>query len=176
VLRFSTTPTELVGSTSVEGVSVVGGPDSEPEVIETGLVLRSVGYRGSEIDGLPFDPARCIVPNEAGRVTDRGQPVAAVYVTGWIKCGAQGVIGTNRTCAEETVGQLIRDRKDGRLRSAVGSNADLDALLSARNVTVVDWNGWQSIDAAERSRGTESSRPRIKLVAVDQLLTAASGV
>jgi ferredoxin--NADP+ reductase len=177
VLWFAATPTEILGKSHVEGLAVdTGRPEGKREVIEAALVVRAIGCRGRAIDGLPFDPDAGVVPNDAGQVTDSGNAVAGVYVTGWIKRGAQGVIGTNRTCAEETVGQLIRDRKDGRLRSAVGSNADLDALLSARNVTVVDWNGWQSIDAAERSRGTESSRPRIKLVAVDQLLTAASGV
>jgi ferredoxin--NADP+ reductase len=167
VLRFSTTPKELLGSTRVEGVAVADADGAD--VIEAGLVLRSVGYRGSEIAGLPFDPDRCIVPNEAGRV------FAGVYVTGWIKRGARGVIGTNRTCASETVAQLMRDFADGTLAAAVRPAAELEALLAARDVRVVDWNGWQAIDAEERKRGAESARPRVKFAAVEELLVASRG-
>ncbi len=59
--------------------------------------------------GLPFDETAGVVPNVAGRVD--GAPGS--YVTGWIKRGPRGVIGTNRTCAEETVGELWRDHLDG---------------------------------------------------------------
>jgi ferredoxin--NADP+ reductase len=172
VLHFSTTPTALVGETHVEGVEVGDGPAGE--VIETSLVLRSVGYRGTPIDGLPFDPDRCIVPNDGGRVTESGTAMPGVYVTGWIKRGPRGVIGTNRTCAAETVSALLRDYADGRVGGTESAITDLDALLASRDVTVVDWAGWQAIDADERKRGSEAARPRVKIVDRAELLTAAA--
>ncbi len=42
----------------------------EREEIETGLVLRSIGYKGEGLEGLPFDERRGVIPNENGRVTD----------------------------------------------------------------------------------------------------------
>jgi ferredoxin--NADP+ reductase len=171
VLRFSTTPTALVGETHVEGVAVGDSPAGE--VIETSLVLRSVGYRGTAIDGLPFDPDRCIVPNDGGRVTENGSAVPGVYVTGWIKRGPRGVIGTNRTCAAETVSALLRDYTAGRIGGPGSAAIDLDELLASRDVTVVDWAGWQAIDAEERKRGSETARPRAKLAERAELLTAA---
>ena len=37
------------------------------EVIDTGLVLQSVGYRGTAIPGVPFGDDHAIIPNRAGR-------------------------------------------------------------------------------------------------------------
>ncbi|MGE0219856.1 FAD-dependent oxidoreductase [Mycolicibacterium sp.] len=165
VLRFSDAPVELVGERRVTGVRTTSG------FVETGLVLRSIGYRGVPIDGLPFDDESGRVPNEAGRVVDGGAPLAGVYVAGWIKRGPRGVIGTNRTCAQETVANLLVDFAAGLLNRAV--DGDVRALLADRDVAVVDWQGWLAIDAAERARGAAAGRPRSKLVRVDDLVGAA---
>jgi NADPH-dependent glutamate synthase beta chain and related oxidoreductases len=53
------------------------------ERIETGLVLRSVGYRGVPLPGVPFDERANVIPNEAGRVIGAER----TYVAGWIKPG-----------------------------------------------------------------------------------------
>ena len=75
--------------------------------------MRAVGHRGRPVAGLPFDDDRGVVPHDAGRV--EGRP--GHYVVGWIKRGPSGGIGTNRTCAAETVGSLLDDAVAGRLPS-----------------------------------------------------------
>lgn len=53
-----------------------------------------------------------VVPNQHGRVVRAdGSAVAGLYVSGWMKRGPSGVIGTNRTDAEETVSALWQDLK-----------------------------------------------------------------
>ena len=54
-----------------------------------------------------------------------GQPLPGVYTAGWIKRGPRGVIGTNRTCAHETVGHLLDGYAAGELAAArpIGSMA-----------------------------------------------------
>ncbi|CAJ1499173.1 FAD-dependent oxidoreductase [[Mycobacterium] burgundiense] len=176
VFRFGTTPVEVVGADRVEGLRVTathGGAAADDEVIETGLVLRSVGYRGTALPGVPFDTERGVVPNERGRVTEGGDIVPGVYVTGWIKRGPRGFIGTNRTCAQETVAALIDDFRGGRLPEVAAPDAGIDAVLEASGVAPIDWAGWQRIDEEERRRGGETSKPRVKLVAVPDLVTAA---
>jgi len=42
----------------------------ERETIECGLVFRSIGYKGTGLEGVPFDEGRGVIPNEGGRVTD----------------------------------------------------------------------------------------------------------
>ena len=165
VFRFNTSPVSVVGQDRAQGLQV-HSERSGTEVIETPLILRSIGYRGLAVDGLPYDDATATVPNDRGRVAD------GVYVTGWIKRGPRGVIGTNRLCAEETVAQVWADFDGGRLDREIGDRASLDALLTARGAEPMGWSGWRAIDAAERARGQDADRPRVKFVSIDELLGA----
>jgi ferredoxin--NADP+ reductase len=45
-------------------------------------------------------------------VPPRNGPARGEYVTGWIKRGPRGIIGTNKACALETVTQRLRDLPD----------------------------------------------------------------
>jgi ferredoxin/flavodoxin---NADP+ reductase len=169
VLRFLASPVALVGDGRVEAVEVVRNelhedagrlvarPTGETEVIPAGLVLRSVGYQGVALPGVPFDDRTGTIPNVEGRVTGAER----VYVAGWIKRGPSGVIGTNKKDATETVERLLQDARDGLLDAS--RPADLAALLDAKGVEYVDYAGWQAIDAAERAAGEPLGRPRVKL-------------
>ena len=148
-------------------------PTDERELVECGIVFRSVGYRGVPLPGVPFDEGSCTLPNEAGRVlgADRA-PLEGVYCAGWIKRGPTGVIGTNKKDATETVELLLEDARAGRLERGLDASA-IDALLAERGVPVVTQSGWEAIDAAERAAGELRGRPRVKLGEWDQLLSAA---
>jgi ferredoxin--NADP+ reductase len=184
--RYFTSPVEVVGDNHVTGLRVVhnsvdesgrlvpGDPAAGTELIETPLVLRSIGYKGSATEGLPFDAATGTVPNDAGRVLgEDGEPVPGVYVTGWIKRGPRGVIGTNRSCAEQTVAQVWQDFDNGKLARDVNDRTELHELLKLRGADPVGWQGWRVIDCAERERGAEESRPRVKFVDITEMLMVA---
>src|SRR6478735_1506402 len=109
-LRFYTSPTAILGDGHVEAIEVVRNElvdgravaTEDRETIPFGIVFRSVGYRGTPIEALPFDEGSCTVPNEGGRVLDGdGVPLTSVYCAGWIKRGPSGVIGTNKKDATE---------------------------------------------------------------------------
>jgi ferredoxin/flavodoxin---NADP+ reductase len=174
VFRFCTSPTEVVGDSRTEGLRV-RRPDGTSEVIETSLVLRAISYRGSPVQGLPFDSAVGIIPNTDGRVLELdGAPSVGVYVTGWIKRGPRGVIGANRTCAQETVLKLWQDFDAGLLDCTVADRETLFDVLDERGARKVTWQGWRAIDASERKRGAEASRPRVKYVGVEEMLRVAT--
>ncbi len=185
VFRFMTAPVEIVGGAAVEGVRVAvnrlvpngrtscAGPD-DVELISTALVFRSIGYRGSAVDGLPFDISKGVIPNQRGRVLDdHGQQLPGVYAVGWIKRGPHGGIGTNRSCAQETVARLWEDFDAGLLARNVAGRPALDRLLAARAARPVDWRGWLAIDSAERKRGAEASRPRVKFADIADMIHVA---
>ncbi|WP_078593606.1 FAD-dependent oxidoreductase [Streptomyces sp. NRRL S-920] len=109
VLRFHSRPAEVLGEGRVEAVRVTS--DAGERTLRAGMMLRAIGYRGLPVPGLPFDESTGTVPHEGGRVT--GQP--GTYVVGWIKRGPTGGIGTNRTCAAETVSTLLADAVAGTL-------------------------------------------------------------
>ncbi|MGN6160562.1 MAG: FAD-dependent oxidoreductase, partial [Marmoricola sp.] len=151
VLRFDTAPVRILGDERVSGLevaaTVVSGAGvqltDEREVIATNTVLRSVGYRGVAVPDLPFDETTHTVPNEAGRVD------VGTYVTGWIKRGPRGFIGTNKTCAEETVQSLLSDLNAGLLPTPSGSQAAFAELARSRQPDLIDSLGWAAIDAHE---------------------------
>lgn len=125
------------------------------------LVLRSIGYRGRPLPGVPFDQQSATIPNVAGRVIDeQGALLPGEYCVGWIKRGPRGVIGTNKPDAVETVRHLLADVADAPLKD---SRPDLDEQLAARGVTATNLDGWHQIDRAERLRGEERGSARTKI-------------
>ncbi|MFC9789062.1 FAD-dependent oxidoreductase [Rhodococcus sp. NPDC127528] len=188
VFRYLASPTAVLGTDRADAVTVVRNelvadehgtlsarPTGDTETVPTSLVLRSIGYRGVPVPGVPFDERRGTIPNDHGRVLagPGGAPVDGVYVTGWIKRGPSGVIGTNKSCAKDTVARLFEDFQAGHLVRQVGSRRELTKLVGQRQPARIDYRGWRAIDSAERSRGAATGRPRVKITDVDELLAAA---
>jgi ferredoxin--NADP+ reductase len=170
-LAYQLTPKRILGEQRAEGVEFTGTGSNETRRIDAGLVLTSIGYRGTPIRDLPFDDEACIVPNDGGRVAG----AAGSYVAGWIKRGPTGFIGTNKSCAAQTVHNLVADYNDGLLADPSGKPAALDRLVRSRRPDVVDAAGWKAIDAAEIARGG-GDRPRDKFTTVADMLVAAASV
>ncbi|MBO9532487.1 MAG: FAD-dependent oxidoreductase [Solirubrobacteraceae bacterium] len=189
VLRFFVSPVRIEGDDKVERIVLErnelvadGGAlrakgTGEEEVLETGLVFRAVGYRGEPLAGIPFDERRALIRNEDGRVLDdAGSHLHGEYTAGWIKRGPSGVIGTNKKCAHDTVDGLLHDLTAKRMNAPKDPSRDgIDALLHERVTELVEWQGWQAIDAAEVAAGEPQGRPRVKLVTYDGLNEAARG-
>jgi ferredoxin--NADP+ reductase len=188
VLRFLRSPVEILGEGEhgpVTGVRIVrneiqqteGGAlravaTGDEEVIEAGLVLRSIGYRGRPVDDVAFDERRGLIRNTGGRVC--AQPADAhegEYVIGWIKRGPSGVIGTNKKDAADTTAKIVEDRDAGRLNTPTHPGpADTAAVYAQRAPDSVTWVGWEAIDAHEKTSGQPHGRPRIKLVRLADLV------
>jgi ferredoxin--NADP+ reductase len=169
-LRFRCRPVRLVGHDRVSGLVVRG---EREELLPVEGVLHAVGYGASPLPGLPFDRDTGTVPHVAGRVVDpRRGVVPGVYVTGWLKRGATGVIGTNKADAGETVASLLADLPG--LRRAPDRDADsVAALLERRGVPVVTWDGWRRIERAEERLGARQGRAVAKLADLSAMLELA---
>jgi ferredoxin--NADP+ reductase len=184
VMRFLASPVEVIGgeggrvkAVKVERNQLVQSPDGslrpkgtgEFETLETGLILRSVGYKGTPLPGVPFNDATGTIPNVAGRVTSQrdGSTVHGEYVVGWAKRGPSGVIGTNKPDAAATVAVMVEDL--GRLPGAT-SDEDITALLRERGVDFVSYADWKRLDAHETSQGAAQGRPRVKETRVEEMM------
>jgi ferredoxin--NADP+ reductase len=178
VLRFLASPVEIKGDGKVESIVVgrnelVEDGGSEREELECSLVLRSVGYTGIPIEGVPFDEKRGLILNEGGRVLDSHDSGHKVghYTAGWIKRGPSGVIGTNKKDALETVQHLLADIGSQSLLSPANPEPSaVDDLLAERGIRFVSFEDWQAIDQAEVGRGEPHGRPRVKFVRVEEML------
>jgi len=188
VLRFQVSPVEIVGSDRVEAVRIgsnrmvtdasgaaVAEATGATETLATGLALRSIGYLGKGLPGLPFDERSGTLPNVGGRVIDpmTGQTVPGMYAAGWIKRGPSGVIGTNRTDSAETVSALLDDHEAGNLPCPTATAGDFVTLLEQRQPARVNREHWQRIDEHELALGLSSGRPRIKLTDHNDMMRLA---
>lgn len=180
VLRFLVSPVAILGTDRVTGVDLVHNelrtdetgrtvavPTGATETIEAGLVLRAVGYHGHPVPDLPYDARTGTVPNKQGRV----EP--GVYVSGWIKRGPNGFIGTNKSDSEQTVARVLDDIDAGLLATPMGNASTVAAMVRRKRPDLVDLRGWQAIERAERQRGMDTGRPRVKFTDVDQMRRVA---
>jgi ferredoxin--NADP+ reductase len=179
-LRFFARPVRILGEERVRGVEVertaVDGDGravgtGEVELLPADLVVRSVGYRGTPLPGLPVDERSGTIANEAGRVLRDGAVSPGEYVAGWIKRGPSGVVGTNKHDARETVASLLADVAEDRLRTG-GPVGDLVQELVGRGAEPVLLDDWRAIDAAEVALGASRGRARTTLHERAALLAA----
>lgn len=179
VLRFLASPVRFAGGARVERVEVMTnrlieprhGQGSEARSVATGrsflleadLVIQATGFSATPVPGVSFDEVRGVFRHERGRVVaSDGSLRVGTYVTGWAKRGCRGVIGSNRQDSGETIGSLVEDATNRRLRPpTVSRESVLDAVR--RSVRTVSRDGWSSIDRVEREAGRVQGRPRVKI-------------
>lgn len=191
-LRFLVSPTELVAGPDggvramrlarnelySEGGQLKSRATGEVEELPADLVFRSVGYRGVPIAGVPFDDRSGAIPNQLGRVTDPAtkSAVPGIYVSGWIKRGPSGVIGTNKKDGTETATAMLEDAAASRVLSPGRADGTaIDALVRSRRKDVVSYGDWSRLDALEVAAGERNGRPRVKLVTRAEVAAALKG-
>lgn len=184
VMRFLVSPVEVLGeggrvaAVRIEKNALVQSSDGSMrpkgtgqfETLACGMILRSVGYKGVALPGVPFDDASGTIPNAGGRITigRGGEVVPAQYVVGWAKRGPSGVIGTNKPDAAATVALMLEDVPS--LPAADRDPELIPALLRERGIDYVSYMGWKALDAHETSQGAAQGRPRVKVTRVDEML------
>ena len=143
--------------------------------LAAGLVLRSVGYRGTPLPGVPFDDVKGVVPSRGGRVIQNGgAPVSGFYTAGWIRRGPSGIIGTNRECAAETAEAVLEDWRADRVARDPSLRFQLLSRLQTGAEQIVDLEGWHRIDQMEKTDGAARGKPREKITFVSEMLAAAA--
>jgi ferredoxin--NADP+ reductase len=190
VLRFLVSPQELYGNEAnqVTGMRIVHNElyatddgalrPRATDVVEdlpVGLVFRSVGYQGVPLPDVPFDGRRYTIPNEKGRVLNPEtlQPILGEYVSGWIKRGPSGVIGTNKPDALETVRCMLEDVPRGDvLTPDTPSPQAAQKQIHEQQPLYVSFDEWLKLDALEVKRGKSEGRPRVKFTRVADMLSA----
>jgi len=195
-LRFFLAPTAFVPDATGKAVAGVTAdvtalegeagsqravPTGATETLPAGLVLRSIGYKSISVPGVPFDDVRAVVRNTAGRVVNEdGSRVPGLFVSGWLKRGPSGIIGTNIPDAKETAGAILADVAAAALPAVTAPAPGIDGLrdlLIRRGRAasdLVSWRDYTAINAAEVAAGAAHGKPREKLTDVAAMLAAAA--
>ncbi|NIR44662.1 MAG: FAD-dependent oxidoreductase [Gemmatimonadetes bacterium] len=189
-LRFLVSPVEIYddGKGGVGGMKLVHNelyesedgslrprPTDVFEDLDVDMVFRSVGYRGVPVAGVPFHERWGIIPNVQGRVIDPESdgPLTGLYVSGWIKRGPSGVIGTNKPDAAETVERMLEDaRADAVLEPSSPDPESAERTVCGVRPDCVSWEDWKRIQAVEDEAGKKQGRPRVKLTSLEEMLAA----
>ncbi len=188
-IRFLVSPVELIGNADgrvsamrlvknalheTEDGSIRPQATEQVEELPVDMVFRSVGYRGVPIPNLPFHDKWATVPNDKGRVTTmENKPVRGMYVTGWIKRGPTGIIGTNKPDAAETVKTLLADAGAGAVLDPTATDqASIETLVRERQPEMVSYSDWLRLNDLETQKGTSQGRPRVKFTEVGEMLAA----
>jgi ferredoxin/flavodoxin---NADP+ reductase len=185
-LRFQASPVAVLGSDRVTGVRVEhntlsyaanGGVSARGsgtfEEIPCGLVLRSIGYRGVAIAGVPFDETNGVLPNEHGRILGAdGHALPGLYAAGWIKRGPTGLVGTNKGDAKETVLSLLADARLLQATHAPCHPERIVERLREGGVRALSFADWQRLDRLELEAGKARGKVREKLVSIEAMLSA----
>jgi ferredoxin--NADP+ reductase len=185
-VRNFESPKEIVGDGKVEKIvlekTALSGEAFQQNARGTGqtlevgcgLILRSIGYKGIAMPGVPFDERAAVIPSVAGRVQANGAAVPGLYVAGWIKRGPSGVIGTNKPDGYETADSVLADA--GLLAPCpTPDSAALLGLLKSRGVRVVSFGDFRKIDAVEVERGKRVGKPREKFSRIEEMLAILGG-
>ncbi|ORV47510.1 ferredoxin [Mycolicibacter engbaekii] len=169
---YGLTPARVLGDSRCEAIEFTVTGTDQVRRIDAGMVLTSIGYHGTPIADLPFDDAAGVVPNEGGRVIDpaTGRRVPGAYVSGWIKRGTNGFIGSNKADSLKTIQTLASDYNAGLLTEPVAGPRAVARMVHARQPDVIDAAGWKAIDQAEIERGQAQGRPRVKFTRVPDML------
>ena len=186
IFRFLVSPVELIGTDRVEAIKIIKNElvqsddgslrpraTEQSETIPVGLVFRSIGYKGVALPDVPFDAKSGVIPNDHGRVLDAEskKPVLGEYVTGWIKRGPSGIIGTNRPDSVETVEAALADMRAGNTLNPASVSPDaIPNLLNQNGVDYVTYEDWRRLDQEEIARGTAINRPRLKFSRVEDMM------
>ena len=186
-LVSSDTNPERVGKVVCERTNLEGEPfhqksvgTNETEMLSADLVLVSIGYRGMPLEGMEelqlFDNQSGTVANEHGKVAGDNN----LFVTGWIKRGPSGIIGTNISDAKDTVASVMKfiesKQDDSPQQSKEGRVGMREFLQSQEGIQAISWNQFLKIDAAETdsNRLRNDEQPREKILSIDEMINAAS--
>ncbi|XP_017472894.1 PREDICTED: NADPH:adrenodoxin oxidoreductase, mitochondrial isoform X2 [Rhagoletis zephyria] len=148
-------------------------PTNRSEHLQADLLLRSIGYKSTCVDGgICFDKRSGCVYNEYGRVlkdaasktVDKG-----LYVAGWLGTGPTGVILTTMNGAFSVAKTICDDI----LSNEVDTSKAKLGLEAKQFKRLVTWSHWERIDQAEMQAGQKLCKPREKFVDVEEMLKVA---
>ncbi|KAF6014564.1 hypothetical protein HII12_001389 [Brettanomyces bruxellensis] len=137
---------------------------ADPELLEE-VIFRDNSIK---IERIPNTRSyrSIITPTEDGKVIGRNDS----YCVGWVANGSRGNINST-VMTSGLLAEIIQEQLN-----AKNNNIDkpgrkvMEELLDKRNVNVVNWDDWTTIEAFEKMKGKESGKPMEKVTDFKEML------
>jgi len=144
------------------------------EELDVGLVFRSIGYHGVALSDIPFNDNWGVISNDKGRIIDENNNfLPGHYVTGWVKRGPTGVIGTNKADSGETVKSIIDDITNDSVNKVQDTDIkNIEKLINQRKKDYLSYEEWLKVDKIETEKGAEKGKPRVKFTEIEEIIKA----
>ena len=140
-------------------------PSDLPDIsIDSDIVIKSIGYQSTPIDGVPFDNRKKIIPHNFGCVVDPDQDnkeMIGLYVAGWAKRGPVGIIDATLRDTKQTFGILKHHLETQQLQPKSTSIEEIVDILPKSSVT---YKNWLRVDEFERVEGEKKHKIRDKVL------------
>ena len=183
-LVFQCTPIEITGSKNkVNGIKLARNKlllnknniikaktTKNIFTIDTNLVISSIGFLGKELSNIPFNKITSTISNVDGQLIDKGELCRKEFTTGWIKRGAQGVVGTNKADASQSVRKMFESLKFNNNSNFKTLGKDIKFLLERKKINFVSFDDWKIIDSYEIEAGKLKNKPRQKIGSMSEML------
>lgn len=152
-----------------KGAKAVSDQTAQPEVLECGLLVFSVGYKSLNIAPgyLPFDETRSVLKT-AENAFCRLDHFPNVYGCGWCATGPRGTIATTQSFSKSVSQTIISDSLKGHFNGEKTGFEKVGPILSQQNVQSTTWDDWKAIDLFETKLGAQLGKQREKIVDLNQ--------
>ena len=144
----------------------IGGKKSADFCLRTNLCVSAVGWRSEKLEGIPFDESKGVIANNEGRVKPK------VYVSGWAKRGCNGLIGSTKADASQTVDMILSDWKESGQKEI--DDSPIEAFLNGRNVMFSGKAGWFVLERYEAALGKPDNKRSVKVKSAGEMRRISS--
>lgn len=150
-------------------------PTNEFVEIKNELVILSIGYQGTSIEGFEendiwFENNK--LHNRGGRVLSRKSKgenkenltyKTGWYTSGWIKNGPKGVIAVTMMDSFDTAENILEDLTNGTYLKVEKDKDIIDSDTFKSLDDVVYWDNWKKLDNYEIKEGEKTGKSRYKV-------------
>eukprot|EP01040_Poterioochromonas_malhamensis_P002017 gene2023-2153_t len=185
-MRFLLSPTQLIADPTDQHIQSIRlqrneltGPPHEQKAkaiadevqLPCDLLIKSIGYKSISIDPLiPFNKKTNTVSHKDGKALfESNSPYEnKLFVTGWLKRGPTGIIGTNITDARETTSTVIETINSPNSASYPQDYDPIEAIQASseesKNVfsQSIHWHQVQKINQVELERGERQEPKKLR--------------
>lgn len=151
---------------AVEASRNIEGKKKADFCLKTNLCISAVGWRSERLPGLPFDESKGVIANEGGRVAPK------VYVSGWAKRGCDGLIGSTKADASQTVDIILSDWQNSKQRPI--DDSPVEDFLLGQSIPFTRKAGWFVLEAYEADLGKPDGKRSVKVGSEEEMKRISS--